>query len=122
MVAILGAVVELIGLWFICITTVVMGYYILSLIHPDKSPVVPLMLYLGVGYVVGKLYMSVFQLAVDTCLQCFMIVVDMDSEEDLDFVPKALQSLLPNKGGGWISSLFGLGKKQKDDDKDTEKK
>jgi len=112
-IAILGSVIELIGVWFICIATVVMGYYVLSLIHPDKSPVVPLLLYLSVGYVVGKLYMSVFQLAVDTCLQCFMIVKDMGPDADTSFVPGPLMRCLPKTGGAK--------KKKADGEADTKK-
>ncbi|KAF4722985.1 hypothetical protein FOZ63_024213 [Perkinsus olseni] len=37
-----------------------------------NSPVVPIVIYVVVGYVVGKLITNVFGLAVDSMLQCFV--------------------------------------------------
>jgi len=61
--------------------------------HPEISPAVPLMLYVITSYIVGKLYMSVFGLAVDTSLQCVIEAEAMD--HDGSFVPKALKDALP---------------------------
>jgi len=107
-VALLGGVIHFIGFMFISIATIAMGYFILLALHPDVAPVVPMILYMGVGYIAAKLYMNVFQLSVDTALQCFIIVEEMGDETDLDFVPGPLKSLVNNdKKGSWISNPFG---------------
>jgi len=92
-VAILSGVINSIG--FICITvgTAVLGYIYLNAMHPEISPLFPLFVYTCVGYVVGKLYMNVFGLAVDTSLQCVIAAEELNHNGD--FVPKALKNFLP---------------------------
>jgi hypothetical protein len=82
-VAMLGSVIKLLGMLCITCTVTVLGYYILLALHPETSPMIPVILYFFVGYVVSKLYISVFQLAVDTLLQCFIIVEESGSGQDL---------------------------------------
>jgi len=91
-VAVLGSIIHAIGFLFIMAGTVVLGYFVLKALHPDISPFVPLMVYAGVGYVVGKLFMNVFGLAVDTSLQCVIAAEEM--QHDGDFVPSPLKSFL----------------------------
>merc|ERR1712232_26303 len=78
-VAMLGGVIKWLGMSAITVATVVLGYYIFVAMHPDSSPVIPVCMYLFVGYVIAKLYITVFQLAVDTILQCFIIVEESGS-------------------------------------------
>jgi len=92
-VAILGRVITIIGYFFVMLFTVVLGFFIVKGMHPEISPAVPLMLYVITSYIVGKLYMSVFGLAVDTSLQCVIEAEAMD--HDGSFVPKALKDALP---------------------------
>jgi len=82
-VAMLGTVIKYLGMFAITVATVVLGYYIFVAMHPDSSPIIPVALYLFVGYVVAKLYITVFQLAVDTILQCFIIVEESGNGKDL---------------------------------------
>mmetsp|Transcript_39396 Transcript_39396/g.117950 ORF Transcript_39396/g.117950 Transcript_39396/m.117950 type:complete len:920 (-) Transcript_39396:442-3201(-) len=94
-VATLGRVIHYVGV--ICITgcTVTVGWFILKAMHPDVYPVVPMALYTCVGYLVGKLYMSVFGMSVDTALQCVIAAEEM--EHDGSFVPGSLTFILPAK-------------------------
>ena len=88
----LGGLVYYIGLVFIMAATTALGFFLLKEMHEDISPVMPLVIYAAVAYVVGKLYMNVFGLAVDTCLQCVIL-----AEEDYpgeDIVPHGLKAVL----------------------------
>merc|ERR1711974_404544 len=73
--------------------TVILGYFVVKGMHPEVSPTIPLILYVMVSYMVGKLYMAVFGLAVDTSLQCVIATEEM--EHDGSFVPKVLKDALP---------------------------
>jgi hypothetical protein len=55
-------------------------------------PVVPLIIYGFVGYLVGSLFMNVFGLAVDTSLQCVIATEEMKC--DGDFVPEPLRNII----------------------------
>lgn len=94
-VAMLGSVINVLGVAFITVATTLIGYVVLVAIHPDSSPIVPIILYILVGYTASRLYMNVFGLSVDTALQCFIIVEEMGREEDLSFVPGPLKALCP---------------------------
>jgi hypothetical protein len=93
-VTLLGGIIHAIGFAFIMVCTAAIGYVVLMVVHPYVSPVVPMLVYIGIGYLVAKLYMNVFALAVDTSLQCFIIVEEMGDAADLDFVPKPLRRLV----------------------------
>jgi hypothetical protein len=75
----IGAVVHFIGTFFIMAATAFIGYFLLGVLHPDdiSSTVLPVILYVIVGYVTAKLLMNVFGLAVDTILQCFVANEEM---------------------------------------------
>jgi len=95
MVAILGRVVHFLGFSFILMSTTILGYFVLQGMHPGITPVVPVTVYYLIGYVVGTLFMNVFGLAVDTCLQCFITSETMN--HDGSFVPPNLKGLIPAK-------------------------
>lgn len=82
---------------FVCMTvgTAVIGYLLLNAMHPEISPLFPVFVYTCVGYVVGKLYLNVFGLAVDTSLQCIIAAEEMDMAEGI--VPDALRSFIKVK-------------------------
>jgi len=92
-VATLGNVLHYIGVLFIMSATGTVGYFIVKEMHTDINPVVPLILYIVVGYIVGKLYMSLFAMSVDTALQCVIEAEELD--HDGSFVPAALRKVLP---------------------------
>jgi len=71
-VALLSGAVNAIGLGFIVVSSGVVGYFILKGLHPDVTPVLPMPVYVCLAYLVGKLYMNVFHLAVSSILQCFL--------------------------------------------------
>jgi hypothetical protein len=92
-VATLGTVIYYLGFVFIMCFTSLMGYFILQGLHPDIYPAVPLVMYVVVSYLVAKLYMNVFGLAVDTILQLFIEIEDQGFE-DGDFIPGPLKSFI----------------------------
>jgi len=95
-VTILGTVVHTLGWVFITAVTVIYGYFILRAMHSELNPVFPLIIYGIVGFVVGKLYMNVFGLAVDSCLQCFIVTEEEGGDDPTNpFVPDNMQNLLP---------------------------
>jgi len=94
-VAMLGSVINIIGVLFITVGTSVAGYFVLKALHPDVTPVLPMAIYVTSAYLVAKLYMNVFGLSVDTMLQCFIAAEEMGGGSG--FVPAQLQSLLPSK-------------------------
>jgi len=94
-VATLGRVVHAIGYVFITSVSTIIGYFILKGMHPEASPVIPVFVYFMTSLIVGRLYMSVFGLAVDTCLQCVIQAEEMD--HDGRFVPSQLKKVLKAK-------------------------
>lgn len=94
--ALLGGMVNMLGIMMIVLTTSFIGYYFLTSMHPDISAVVPVMIYMSVSYVVAKLFMMVFHLACDTMMQCFIITEEMGLEEAGEFVPGELRRLIPS--------------------------
>jgi len=97
-VATLGVIIHNIGFMFIMTMTGMIGLQTMTSIYPEKSPIFPGLMFLGIGYMSAKLYMCVFGLAVDTCLQCFIAVEEME-RITYDFIPKELKKLLNKKKG-----------------------
>lgn len=90
--ALLGPLVYFIGVLFMAGTTGLSGYYIFQAFHPEMNPVIPTILYVVIGYLIGRLFLSVFRLACDTSMQCFIMAEEMHQRGD--FIPSALQSLI----------------------------
>lgn len=91
-IAILGSAIHAIG--FVCIMsgTTVVGYFIVRALHEDVSPMIPIITYIAMSYVVAKLYMNVFGLAVDTSLQCFLACEEGGIGGD--FIPSQLRAFV----------------------------
>merc|ERR1712037_399637 len=96
-VAMLGSVIHFLGFIFIMAATLVSGCFILAGLHTEISPVVPMVVYGVLGYIVAKLYMNVFGLAVDSVLQCFIAAEEMGGAEA--YVPSGLASSIPEGKG-----------------------
>merc|ERR1711862_878775 len=79
------------GLTVIVVATVIVSYFILKLLHPEVTPVVPMLVYVCLAYLVGKLYMNVFHLAVASILQCFLATEEMGGDDG--FLPLELRTL-----------------------------
>jgi len=94
--AALSGIIHCIGFIFIMTGTVVVGYFLMREMHPEISPFMPMVCFLFVSYVVSKLYMNVFGLAVDTALQCFLAVEEMGTCQE--YVPSVLANFV--KSGG----------------------
>jgi len=82
----------MIGFMMIISGSMVAGYYIVREMHEDISPVLPLISYFFVSYVVAKLYMNVFALAVDASLQCFLLCEEKNITGE--FVPDVLSKFV----------------------------
>lgn len=95
-VAILGSMIHLIGIMFIVAATTISGYFILSGIHPYMAPAVQVIIYFFTGYFVARTFTSIFELAVDTTLQCFLCCEELNIAElgDEGFVPSQLEPWL----------------------------
>mmetsp|Transcript_13866 Transcript_13866/g.23897 ORF Transcript_13866/g.23897 Transcript_13866/m.23897 type:complete len:966 (+) Transcript_13866:56-2953(+) len=95
-IAILGSVIHIIGIMFIVAGTGIIGYFILSGLHPNMAPAIPILIYLMLGYTVARLFTSIFELAVDTTLQCFLCCEELNIAElgDDGFVPSQLEPWL----------------------------
>jgi len=91
--AMLGACVRVIGELFVTVATTLVGYLILQALYPEVDPILPVAIYFVLGYLVSRMLMNVFGLAVDTTLQCFIITEEMKHREG-DFVPKALSAFV----------------------------
>jgi len=76
-IAALSGIIHTIGFVFIMSGTVLIGYFLMREMHEELSPFVPIVCFTLVSYVVAKLYMNVFGLAVDTALQCFLACEEM---------------------------------------------
>merc|ERR1712194_301898 len=90
-----------IGFLAIMSGTGVLGYLIVREMHPEISPLMPVISYVFVSYIVAKLYMNVFGLAVDTSLQCFLACEEMRAHsrefDPTPFVPQELQDFITEK-------------------------
>jgi len=94
-VAVLGSAIDLIGFLCILAATTIVGYIIQTSLHPEVSAVTPVIIYAIVGYVVGKLYMNVFHLAIDASLQCYIAVEEMGMDDSC--VPRELKRMVNKK-------------------------
>ncbi|CAJ1342139.1 unnamed protein product [Effrenium voratum] len=94
--AMLGSLMSFIGVVFMCSATGLSGYFIFQAFYPELSPIVPTILYVVIGYIIGRAFLNVFSLACDTSMQCFII-----SEE---YVPpwglRAFSFAVPDRGAG----------------------
>jgi len=93
-IAMLGEVIQWIGYVFIMGISLVIGYFLLDAMHSDISPFLPLIMYAIMSYIIGMLFMNVFGLAVDTCLQCFIFAEE--NKPDGDYVPGQLKGIMDN--------------------------
>lgn len=91
-VATLSVAIHVIGFTSILVGTAIVGYFLVRAMHEDVEPTVPCLSYACIGYMVAKLFMNVFGLAVDTSLQCYLAVEEMGASGD--FVPRALRSFV----------------------------
>merc|ERR1712060_1028080 len=95
---VLGSIIHFIGTSVIICATGVSGYFLLQMLHPEASPMFPVLVYVAISFVVAKLYMNVFGLAVDTSLQCFIIVEE--GKMSPDCVPGPLKNLVKKVNAG----------------------
>jgi len=88
-----------VGLAFICGFTTIIGYFIVVALYPEiTSPIICVFLFFIIGYMVAKLFMTVFQLAVDTTLQCFVADEELNNKSGEgsgnNYTPQELKAFL----------------------------
>merc|ERR1712094_52975 len=92
--------VHFIGTVFVMVVTAVMGYLILGAMHPDVSPILPVVFYTFIGFMSGRLFMGVYGMAVDATLQCFIATEELVKDlDDLDFVPAGMKAMIDKEAG-----------------------
>jgi len=98
-VALLGSVINFVGYVFIIAATVGLGYLYLLGMHPEALPIFPIISYVVCGYVVSRLTLNVFGLAVSTFQQCFLLCEEEKDkiEGHHDFVPTQMLRILQLK-------------------------
>ena len=90
----LGEIIQWIGYEFIMDFSLVIGYFLLDAMHSDISPFLPMTMYAIMSYIIGMLFMNVFGLAVDTCLQCFTFAEK--NQPDGIYIPGQLKGIMDN--------------------------
>lgn len=73
------------------------GFQMLGAMYPNKelnSVVGPVIIYTIMGFVIGKLIMNVFGLAVDTVLQCFIADEELNNGVHGDHTPPEFKQFL----------------------------
>jgi hypothetical protein len=97
MVAGLGGIVSTLGYVFVTVTTAIIGYFILKGMNPGANPILPVVIFAFLGYMVGRVFMAVFMLACDTSLQCYLVVEEAGGQPggvDEMYVPSALANFV----------------------------
>lgn len=89
-IAILGNIIHLVGYTFIMAATLGTGYLLLRAMQPDVNPVVPMIVYAFISYLVGMLYINIYAMAVDSSLQCFLTCEELGE----DAMPPAMQNFV----------------------------
>jgi hypothetical protein len=83
------------GIGFLTVASGWIGYQLLGALYEEgelNSVVGPVIIYVIIGYVIGKLIMNVFGLAVDTTLQCF--IADEELNNGASHTPGPLKEFL----------------------------
>jgi len=75
---ILGWVLESLGFAVIAMSTSVLGFSVLDALHPEVMPMGPMLLYILIACLTAKLFISVFSLAVDSMLQCYIAAEELE--------------------------------------------
>eukprot|EP00930_Biecheleria_cincta_P099046 TRINITY_DN906_c0_g1_i2.p1 TRINITY_DN906_c0_g1~~TRINITY_DN906_c0_g1_i2.p1 ORF type:complete len:958 (-),score=156.63 TRINITY_DN906_c0_g1_i2:177-3011(-) len=98
-ISVVGKGIRVIGIFFITAGTGVVGYFVFTAMYADMTPTVPVIIYVFVGYVVGKLFVNVYGLAMDTVLQCFLACEEMGKVEagEDGYLPSPLRGWLKEK-------------------------
>eukprot|EP00927_Polykrikos_kofoidii_P045753 TRINITY_DN39847_c0_g1_i1.p1 TRINITY_DN39847_c0_g1~~TRINITY_DN39847_c0_g1_i1.p1 ORF type:complete len:950 (-),score=158.17 TRINITY_DN39847_c0_g1_i1:79-2847(-) len=89
----LGRIIRYVGMGFVMTSTAIVGYYTLQAMAPEINPVGPVILYVVLGWMVGDLFVGVFNLAVDTILFSLIIVEDKGYNA-VEFAPSPLLSIV----------------------------
>ena len=96
----IGGAVHFLGLTFITAATGLAGWAILASWFDGQltSPIAPVIIFLIIGYCIGSVVISVFSIAVDSILQCFVSDEELHKTEGgAKFTPKLLQQFLSSK-------------------------
>jgi len=97
----LGEVFIAFGKWMIALATAGLGYIILTQVDYYStrlySALMPAFIMLCIGFAVGALFMSVYGMAADTILQCYILTKDLMSNHGVYIKPpSALRDFIDN--------------------------
>jgi solute carrier family 44 (choline transporter-like protein), member 2/4/5 len=96
----IGGIVNLFGKFFITAGTTAVGWFLLVTWYDGDihSPVMPVICFIIIGYVIGGFVMGVYTLAVDASLQCFLFDEELHSEfGGAKYTPSQLQEFVKDK-------------------------
>jgi len=98
----IGFIVYILGVICITVTTGVCGYFILDAMYKYEisSPIIPVLFMFIIGWLVAKLFMGVFSLAVDATLQCFVADEELHKAGGgggAQFTPEELKPFIHDK-------------------------
>lgn len=91
----------MIGKLFIAVATALTGYIIIT--EADKynsklnSPILPTVVFLFIGYIVGAIFINIYGNACDALLHCFL--VDCEINRDPKHSPKQLRDFVESEKG-----------------------
>lgn len=94
--AALGFITQFLGKIFICVGTTFIGYQLLYALDDGslKSPIMPCVVFVVIGYILGAIVMQVFAMSVDTILQCFVAEEEKTGGQGKN-TPEILKGFLP---------------------------
>jgi hypothetical protein len=76
-ICMLSFIVHFLAMALIISATAVAGYFILQAMYEDVNPITPTIIFAFIGWFTAKLFVGVFALSVDSCLQCFIAAEEM---------------------------------------------
>jgi len=94
---VIGGGVHFLGITFITVGTTVIGWATVGALYDGqlKSPIAPVLIILLMGYFVGSIVISVFSVAVDSILQCFLADEELHKTEGgAKYTPSQLVTFL----------------------------
>jgi hypothetical protein len=93
----IGGAVHFLGITFIAVGTSAIGWAVIGAMYDGelKSPIAPLLVIFVIGYCIGSIVISVFSIAVDAILHCFLADEEMHKTEGgAKYTPSKLAKFL----------------------------
>lgn len=95
----IGGIFNLIGKVFIAGATGIAGYVIITQVPTYSaklnSPILPTLVFILVGYLIGSIFISIYGNACSALLHCFL--VDCEINRDAKYSPEALRKFVEDE-------------------------